>query len=171
MSTNKQQVTAIGATEDDNVTTVKSVSRMVKSDKRDINGFDDTLMNLIFAQHFLCGDKSKVNASDSAQTLVLNHMRYVDGSNCGYSLPIQKLETTYAMIDNNTIVRDKNGNWANIYSHYFDRKTNAVIVIDPLLCDGTRYTVLGIYIPYGHDGATKMNDIVKHLQLRASPIV
>lgn len=172
MSTNKQHhVTVIVVPEDDNVTTVESVNRVVNSDDRDGNGFNDKLMNLIFSQHFLCGDGSKVNPSDSARTLVMNHMRHVADSDCGYGLPIQKLDTLYAIIDNNTIVRDKNGDWVNTYSHYFDRKTNAVIVIDPLLCDDTRYTVVDIYIPYGHDGATKMNCVVKHLQLRASPII
>lgn len=172
MSTlSKQPNTDIAARDDENVTTVESVKRVSKSNENDVNGFNDELMQLVFAKHVLCGDGSDVSIRDTAASLVIKHMRYVDGSNCGYSLPVEKLDTLYAIVDNNTIVRDRNGNWINTYSHYFDRKLNAVIVIDPLLCDGKRYTVTTIYIPYGHDGATVMNRVVEHLQLRASPIV
>lgn len=162
--------TDIAIIEEDNVTTVESTERVIEPEYRDDNGFNKELMNLIFAMHYICDDE-EVSNKDNARTLVMKYMRHIDCNNCAYTLPIHKLKTLYAMIDNNAIQRDKDGNWVNTYAHYFDRKLNAVLVIDPLLFDGERYIIQDIYIPYGSDAATKMNRIVKRNQLRASPIV
>lgn len=150
--------------EEDNVTTVESIDRLPEKGIRDDNGFNKELMNLIFAMHYLCEDYD--NDKSTGATLVSLAMRHVSCDNCAYTLPLHKIKTLYAIIDNCEIKTDKHGEWVSVYTHYFDRKTSSVIVIDPLLFDGQRYIVKDIYIPYGSDGATKMNSIIKRLQLK-----
>lgn len=161
-------ITDVAIIEEDNVTTVESIS-LVEKEIRDDNGFNKELMNLIFAMHYLCEDYDDDKLTGAS--LVSLAMRHITCDNCAYTLPIHKIETMYAIVDNCQIQTDKNGEWISVYTHYFDRKTSTVVVIDPLLFDGKRYIVKDIYIPYGIDGAAKMNRTVKRLQLKQSPIV
>lgn len=161
--------TEITNIEENNVTTVESVERLPEKGERDDNGFNKELMNLLFVMHYLCEDYASNDLSGA--TLVGLAMRLIPCEKCAYTLPLHKIDTLYAIVDNCQIKTDKNGEWVSVYTHYFDRKTNTVIVIDPLLFDGHRYTVTEIYIPFGSDAAAKMNRVVKRLQLKASHVV